>query len=133
MKRILPFAIAGVFGYLVDATVLSLTIGWLGPVGGRLVSFACAVLTTWCINRSFAFSDRAATTGKRYELMRYVLAMIPGGAINWLVYGLAISLLYASEWRPAAAVALGSLAGMATNLMAAQTLVFRAGRSGNAP
>lgn len=126
MKRILPFAFAGVVGYVVDATMLSLTIGWLGPLGGRLVSFACAVFTTWCINRSFAFADRAATDGKRYEFLRYVLAMIPGGAINWLAYGLAISLLSESNWRPAAAVAIGSLAGMATNLLAAQTLVFRA-------
>lgn len=133
MKRILPFAFAGSIGYLVDATVLSLVIGWLGPAGGRLVSFAWAVLTTWSINRNFAFADRAAATGKFRELVRYGLAMIPGGAINWLAYGLATSLLPVSGWRPAVAVAVGSLAGMATNLMAAQTLVFRIKRQEQVP
>lgn len=33
-------------------------------------------------------------------------------------------------WRPAVAVAIGSLLGMLTNLTAAQTLVFRAKRQG---
>ena len=128
MKRILPFAIAGLFGYGVDAGVLSLSIGWLGPLGGRVVSFACSVLTTWLINRRFAFADRAVRSGKRYEFMRYGLAMIPGGIVNWLIYGLAITLLPMGWWRPALAVALGSLAGMAVNLTAASTLAFRAQR-----
>lgn len=130
MKRLLPFAIAGVFGYIVDAGVLSLSIGTLGPVGGRALSFCCAVLMTWLINRNFAFADRAATKGRHFELLRYLLAMIPGGAINWLAYGVAITLLPEAGWRPAGAVAIGSLLGMLTNLTAAQTLVFRAKRQG---
>lgn len=128
MKRVLPFAIAGVFGYVVDAGVLSLGIGWLGPVGGRLLSFSCAVLTTWLINRSFAFADHAAATGKRYEFMRYVVVMVPGAFINWAAYWLAITLLPAGDWRPAIAVGIGSVTGMVANLTAAQTLVFRAVR-----
>lgn len=130
MNRILPFALAGLLGYVVDAGVLSLSIGWLGPLGGRALSFACSVLTTWLINRRFAFADRAARAGKRYEFMRYGLAMIPGGIVNWLVYGLAIALLPTAPWSPALAVALGSLAGMAVNLTAASRLAFRAHRPG---
>lgn len=130
MKRLLPFAIAGVFGYGVDAGVLSLSIGTLGPVGGRALSFCCAVLMTWLINRNFAFADRAAKTGKGYELARYLLAMLPGGAINWLAYGMAMTMLPAAGWRPAFAVAIGSLLGMLTNLTAARTLVFRAHKQG---
>lgn len=130
MRRLIPFAVAGVLGYAVDAGVLSLTIGMLGAVGGRVLSFCCAVLTTWLINRNFAFADRAATKGKGYELVRYLLAMIPGGVINWLAYGVAISLLPDASWRPALAVAIGSLLGLLVNLTAAQTLVFRAKRQG---
>ncbi|KKC35349.1 hypothetical protein WH87_17420 [Devosia epidermidihirudinis] len=130
MKRLLPFAIAGAFGYAVDASVLSFCIGWLGPIGGRALSFACAVLMTWLINRNFAFADRAAAEGKHYEFLRYLLAMIPGGAINWMTYGLAMALLPSGGWKPALAVGIGSLAGMLTNLTAAHTLVFRAHKQG---
>jgi len=128
VNRVLPFAIAGLFGYLADAAMLSLSLGLLGPVGGRMLSFACGVLTTWLINRHFAFADHAAQVGKRYELLRYVLAMLPGGGINWLIYGLAMTALPSSGWRPAIAVAAGSLAGMVVNLVAADKLVFRAQR-----
>lgn len=128
MKRALPFAVAGFIGYLVDAGVLSLAYGALGPLVGRLLSWSCAVTTTWLINRNFAFADRAAMTGKRRELGRYGLAMIPGALVNWLAYGGAVAVLPATDWRPALAVAVGSLAGMAVNLTAAHKLVFRGDR-----
>ncbi|KKB86047.1 hypothetical protein VW29_04650 [Devosia limi DSM 17137] len=128
MKRTLPFAIAGVAGYLVDAGVLSLVFGLLGPVWGRVLSWSCAVTATWLINRNFAFSDRAARQGKRRELGRYGLAMIPGAMVNWLAYGGAMAVLPALDWRPALAVAAGSLAGLGVNLVAAHKLVFRGDR-----
>lgn len=128
MRRILPFAIAGAFGYLVDATVLMLTLGWLGPIGGRAVSFTCAVFTTWAINRRFAFGDRSARVGKRRELRDYWLAMLPGAAVNWLAYGAAMAVLPSIGLRPILAVAVGSLAGFAANLTSAHRFAFKGDR-----
>ncbi|WIY53409.1 GtrA family protein [Devosia sp. YIM 151766] len=124
-RRILPFALAGIIGFLVDAGVLLLTSPLLGPFRGRLLSFAAAVLATWLINRNFAFADKAAGTGKSRELLRYFLAMLPGMAVNWLIYGLVLTLLPATSAGLILAVAAGSLAGMAANLVAADRLVFR--------
>lgn len=124
-RRILPFAGAGAIGFLVDAGVLLLVSVWLGAFGGRLVSFAAAVLTTWFINRNFAFADRAVTEGKRHEFLRYFAAMLPGAAVNWLVYGIALALLPHTALGLIACVAVASLAGMGTNLVAADRLAFR--------
>ena len=123
--RILPFAAAGAIGFVVDAGLLLLVSPLFGPFGGRLVSFAGAVLTTWAINRRFAFADKAAETGKAKEFARYFLAMLPGAAVNWLAYSLVVML--AGDGQPAltAAVAAGSLAGMTANLLAADRLAFR--------
>jgi len=124
-KRILPFAIAGAIGFAVDAGVLLLTAPLLGAFGGRLVSFAAAVLTTWLINRNFAFADRASATGKGAEFLRYFGAMLPGAAVNWLAYGIVLAIVPETAIGLVLAVAAGSLAGMATNLIAADRLVFR--------
>lgn len=126
--RILPFAFAGAVGFVVDAGVLLLAAPMLGPLGGRLISFAGAVLTTWLINRRFAFADKASDAGKGQEFLRYFGAMLPGAAVNWLAYGIVLALLANTAIGLVAAVAAGSLAGMATNLVAADRLAFRGRR-----
>ncbi len=124
-KRILPFAIAGAIGFVVDAGLLLLVSPLLGTFGGRLVSFAAAILSTWLINRNFAFADKATTSGKRHEFLRYFLAMLPGAALNWLAYGLVVAVLPRAPLSLALAVAVGSIAGLSANLLAADRLAFR--------
>ena len=124
-KRILPFAMAGIIGFVVDAGMLLLLAPLLGPFGGRVLSFASAVLATWVINRNFAFADKAASSGKGREFLRYFGAMLPGAAVNWLAYGLVIALLADTHIGLFLAVAAGSLSGMTTNLIAADRLAFR--------
>lgn len=124
-KRIIPFAIAGAVGFGVDAGVLLLASPLLGAFGGRAVSFACAVLTTWLINRNFAFADRAGSTAKHWEFLRYFGAMLPGAAVNWLAYSLVVMMQPPNPVTLTLAVAAGSISGMATNLAAANWLVFR--------
>lgn len=126
--RILPFALAGAIGFVVDAGVLLLAAPLFGPLGGRLLSFAAAVLTTWLINRKFAFADKAAESGKGREFLRYFGAMLPGAAVNWLAYGIVVTLAGESAIGLTLAVAAGSLCGMAANLIAADRLAFRGRR-----
>lgn len=124
-RRILPFALAGGIGFLVDTGILLLSAPLLGPFGGRLASFTAAVLTTWLINRNFAFADKAAPKGKGLEFLRYFGAMLPGAAVNWLAYGITLALVPEGAIALVLAVAVGSLAGMATNFVAADRLAFR--------
>jgi putative flippase GtrA len=124
-KRLFPFALAGLAGFLVDAAILLMVSNALGSFGGRALSFLCAVTVTWIINRNFAFADRAARSARHRELVRYVLAMLPGMAMNWLGYAAVVTLSGSSPATLVLAVAFGSLAGMATNLAMANWVVFR--------
>lgn len=128
LKRILPFTFAGAVGFCVDASVLYLCVDHFGPLIGRLISWSCAVFVTWLINRRLAFADRAATSSLHKELLRYLVAMIPGGFTNWIAYGLTLIVIPQGEWQLLIATALGSLAGMVTNLVMASYIAFSSSR-----
>ncbi|SFV26588.1 Putative flippase GtrA (transmembrane translocase of bactoprenol-linked glucose) [Devosia crocina] len=124
LSRILPFAFAGAVGFIVDASVLYMSVDLLGPIFGRGLSWCCAVLVTWLINRRLAFADRAASEDLHVEFFRYMVAMVPGGFTNWIGYGLALALVPAGDWQLLIATAVGSLAGMLTNLVMASYVAF---------
>lgn len=128
MKRqLIGFAIAGGIGFIVDAGLLYLAL-WagLGYFAGRLISFPCAVLTTWAINRKMAFRDASGRTWMA-ELSRYVLAMLAGGAVNYGIYSLVVVMAPRTSLTPLLAVAAGVAAGMSINFLSAKFWVFRHG------
>src|SRR5258708_20543160 len=87
MKRqIQRFAIAGVVGFTVDASVLFLALlGGLGYLAGRLVSFLAAAYVTWQINRRFAF--RGSRKEKSHgQWSRYLPVMALAGVRHFPVY-----------------------------------------------
>jgi putative flippase GtrA len=117
------FAVAGSLGFLVDVAVLycaaALGSGW---IAGRLLSFLAAATSTWQFNRRFTF---AATKSPWREWRLYVTSMAAGMLVNFLAYSLALALLPGAWWRPALAVACGSLAGMFVNFASAKRFVFK--------
>jgi putative flippase GtrA len=124
MKQMLQFAVAGAVGYLIDIGVLMLVYPWMGAYYGRLLSFACAVCTTWLINRSLTFRHRRREQALHREFSLYFLTTLGGGAVNLACYTL---LVYAFDFSVAAlplAVAAGSLAGMLVNYWLSKTYVF---------
>ena len=124
-KRVLSFGLAGIAGLVTDAAVLALTIGWMGPYWGRALSFIAAVLCTWALNRRTTFRDRPSRYSLAGELGRYFAAMCLGGAVNYAVYAVLLNVLGSDGLAPFAALAVGSLAGMAINLTLAHYAVFR--------
>lgn len=125
LQRFLRFGIAGGAGFIVDAGVLMALTGTLGPVWGRLVSFVLAVLTTWLINRNFAFRDRPSSQKLHVEFGRYLASMMVGGAANWLAYGLVLAFMPPGPLVPLVGVTAGTAAGLFINLFLAQRFVFR--------
>ena len=94
MKRqIQRFAIAGVVGFTVDASVLFLALlGGLGYLAGRLVSFLAAAYVTWQINRRFAF--RGSRKEKSHgQWWRYLAVMALGGGLISLSTALSFTCL----------------------------------------
>lgn len=124
-SRILRFGLAGVVGFVVDAGALAVVIGIMGPFWGRALSFFCAVIATWLINRSVTFADRHSGLPLWREFAHYLVAMLGGGVVNYAVYALVIWLAGQAGYWPTLAVAAGSLAGMGINLALARFAVFR--------
>lgn len=123
--RILTFGLVGVAGFAVDAGLLALTIAWAGPYWGRAISFVAAILATWVLNRRITFRDRPSRHSLPGELGRYFAAMCIGGGVNYGVYVVLLSVIGSSGLAPFTALAVGSLSGMAVNLMLAHHIVFR--------
>jgi putative flippase GtrA len=122
------FGVAGVIGLLVDTGVLYALAPLFGWYLGRVLSFWAAASFTWWFNRRLTFRAGRATWT---EYGRYLSAMLGGATLNYLTYVLVLH-----NWHGQGAallgVALGSVAGMGVNFLAARYLLFsrRASQAG---
>ena len=124
-KEFFRFALAGAAGFIVDAGILHLCQHALGYYGGRALSFACAVFTTWLINRSLTFRNKHSGFSLWQEFLRYVSLMLAGGAVNYGCY-VVLTLVSATVREcPVLGVAAGSIAGMLGNYLSVKFLLFR--------
>lgn len=126
-RQFLRFAAIGVIGFAVDAGVVALLVrvlGW-GAYQARPVSYVCAVATTWWLNRRFTFASKRPPLR---EFLQFVAANTLGAAINLGAYVAILAWLGSSGWIPIAAVAVGSLAGLAMNFTLSSRVVFAARR-----
>ncbi len=133
MKQISQFAFAGTVGYLADTFTLLLVYPWTGAYAGRFVSFSCAVLTTWLINRSLTFRHQRDGKPIHREFSLYFLSMLGGGAVNLLSYFLVVYLFTLPPSALPVAVAVGSLAGMLVNYSLSKRVVFTGRREKDVP
>jgi putative flippase GtrA len=129
-RQILLFAISGLFGFAVDAGIVQFLVRDLAmnPYGARVISFLAAATTTWGFNRRYTFAGHGGGSRRR-ELLRYLIAMACGFALNYGAY--AACLLFwplVRQW-PAIGVAAGSIAGAALNFLSSKYWIFRAPRS----
>ncbi|OON39722.1 polysaccharide synthesis protein GtrA [Izhakiella australiensis] len=128
MKKLIgetfKFGVTGVIGFAVDTLVLYLLKGLIGLYAARLISFICAVMTTWIINRTVTFSATPSHHGKRKEFAVYLLLMCIGGAANLGSYSVLIALSSLARQYPILAVAAGSIIGMFFNFTLSRTLLY---------
>ena len=123
----LKFCAIGCVGLVVDVAVLYLLAPLFGWHGGRAASFLCAATTTWALNRTYTFGSAQGHKPARAiarEYLTYLLSMLVGGAINFLVYGLVVQ-AWSSQAAPAAGVALGSVSGLFVNFLLSRHVVFK--------
>ena len=125
-RHILHFAIAGTLGFVIDAGLVQLltAVGRMDPYLARVLSVAVAVLATFSYNRLVTFRDRRGSGGVTGDLGRYLLGNAAGLSVNYGAYAAAVAVsAHARAW-PVLAVALGSLAGMGVNFLAARHFVW---------
>ena len=118
------FALAGLGGFAVDAAILmALVHQGLDIRLARLMSFACALVATWLVNRSFAFGDRAGAPSLA-EFAQYASASALAGLINLGVFVMLVALDGPFAHTPVLAAALATGVSMSVNFWSYLTIVF---------
>jgi putative flippase GtrA len=132
-RQILLFAISGALGFVVDAGIVQVLVREFGanPYGARVVSFLAAATTTWAFNRRYTFAGHGGGSRRR-QLVRYLVAMAAGFALNYGTYVACVMLWpVVREW-PAIGVAAGSVAGALVNFLSSKYWIFRVRPTGAA-
>ena len=126
-REIILFAISGVFGFIVDAGIVQFLVReWaVNPYEARVISFLAAATTTWSFNRKFTFAGKSSGSRRR-ELLRYIVAMGGGFALNYGAYALCVATWPLVRTWPAIGVAIGSIAGAVLNFLTSKYWIFRA-------
>ena len=119
----LRFSVVGALAYLLDTAILYLLRDALGLFLGRCVSLAAAMLFTWSINRRYTFARRPLIRSAPAEALVYAVLMSIGALINLGVFVVASELIAVVRAIPALGVALGSVAGLGFNFLAARRLL----------
>lgn len=115
----------GGLAFLVDAGALHTAVAsGLDPYTGRLLSFLCAVTTTWWFNRTFTFAGKASSS-RFLEWGRYAASQVGGGAVNYSIYAFLVYAVAEVHRWPVLGVAAGSIGGLLVNFMLARRYVFR--------
>ena len=129
-RRIAGFAAVGTIGFGSDAAVtLCLIALGLNTFLSRALAILLAMATTYLLNRTLTFRDRADPDPARIagEASRYGLVAALSSVFNWLVYSAA--LVAAPGLPPIAAIVIGSAAAMAASYFGYSRYAFR-GRGG---
>ena len=126
-REILLFAISGAIGFVVDAAIVQFLVREWGvnPYEARVASFLCAATTTWSFNRRYTFAGKSSGSRRR-ELIRYLVAMAGGFALNYGTYATFVAAWPLVRSWPAIGVAAGSIAGAVLNFLTSKYWIFRA-------
>jgi putative flippase GtrA len=127
-RQILLFAISGALGFVVDAGIVQFLVREfaLNPYGARVISFLAAATTTWAFNRRYTFAGHGKNGSRRHELLRYLIAMAVGFALNYGTYAACLALWSLVHQWPVIGVAAGSIAGAVVNFLSSKYWIFRA-------
>lgn len=84
MKVLIKFVLVGGLGFITDLVILTIMLQLgAGAIYGRVVSFSCAVLLTFFLNRRITFQSSGAISR---QLFSYLSASFIGLLVNWIVY-----------------------------------------------
>ncbi len=122
-RQLISFGGVGTLGFLIDAAVFTAANLLLQNLYlARAVSYFAAASSNWFWNRKFTFgaSDRAPAQ----EWGRFLVLQTAGGAVNYGLYALLVSIYPFFAAYPIAAIAAGSVAGMGVNFLTAKFFVF---------
>ncbi|MFP1981136.1 GtrA family protein [Lonsdalea quercina] len=124
IKEIFLFGIVGALGFLIDSGVLYLLKSSIGLYASRVISFICAVIFTWLLNRSFTFKEKKRERKLFAEFINYSALMLIGGCFNIGVYYLMIHQSSFIQEIPIIGIAIGSIVGMFVNFVTSRIMFY---------
>jgi len=124
IKEIIVFGLVGALGFMIDAAVLYLLKSSLGLYLGRAISFFCAVIVTWILNRSLTFKGEKRKRRLVFEFMHYMVLMLIGGLFNVGTYYLMVHQSELVKIYPIIGVAAGSIIGMFVNFSTSRLMFY---------
>lgn len=119
------FGVIGTAAFAVDVGILYLLKPLLGVYWGRAASFFCAVFFTWMLNRHVTFKDRVSSLSLMSEFVRYFIAMLGGGCVNYGLYLFLVMTFEKVAMQPVYGVAVGGCAGLIVNFLSSRLFVFK--------
>lgn len=125
ITEIIKFSMVGVVGFLVDAALVLMLHEHFGAYIARIVSFSCAVITTWVLNRTLTFKNTDKSHGIISEFTKYFLSMCIGGSVNLLCYSAIVSLKENNSENILFATAIGSIAGLFFNFSLTKVFIYK--------
>ncbi|MEJ5114538.1 GtrA family protein [Erwinia billingiae] len=127
IREIILFGLVGALGFLIDSGVLYLLKDCIGLYTGRAVSFICAVVLTWFLNRSFTFKQEKRARNLILEFTHYFMLMLIGGCFNIGVYYIMVHQSEFVNSFPIIGVAVGSIVGMFVNFISSRVMFYSKG------
>ncbi|MEE2951965.1 MAG: GtrA family protein [Pseudomonadota bacterium] len=122
--QFLRFAVIGAVGFALDGGgLMILTEGFdADPIAARFATFSCAVVTTWLLNRRFAFVGGGRSLIA--EFGAYLGVQGFGFLCNLAVYSIAVLLLPYPLDIPIVALVMAAGVGLLANFLGLKHLVF---------
>lgn len=128
INPIFSFGLVGGVGFVVDAfllTVLTVELD-LDALPSRGVSFTCATLITWLLNRTFTFSRqvRRKTQARNKEYFMYLAVQVIGATLNFIIFIELINWNPMLRKIPVVPLAAGAIVALLFNFTMSQRFVF---------
>jgi putative flippase GtrA len=125
LAQFMQFGVVGVVGFVVDTAALYAIRAPAGLYVGGAIAYLVAVTTTWWLNRIWTFRAVDTVHSAHHQWARFVLANLPGLALNLGTYFTLVALSATCAAIPVIAVAAGAVAGMFANFFLTRAVVFR--------
>lgn len=126
--KILSFGIVGAIGFVIDALLLTLlsTKFGLDILSSRAVSFTCATLVTWFLNRTFTFSQQTSYKPQacKKEYFLYLAVQAIGAALNLATFLALIEFNPELRQIPVLPLACGAIVALLFNFTMSRKFVF---------
>ena len=122
--QFLRFALIGAIGFALDGGGLMLLTEWFeaDPIASRFATFSIAVVTTWRLNRRYAFTSGGRTL--LAEFGTYLGVQGFGFLCNLAVYSVAVLFLPHPLNIPIVALVIAAGVGLLANFLGLKHLVF---------